>query len=91
MSEDRRKYNGGNKNAGRKPKADEIALIETMDAVAAPISAWQALWGRIEKGDTRAIECWLNYRYGKPIQRTDHTTNGKDINLPAILWGDEEI
>ena len=28
---DRRRFNGGNKNAGRKPKEEEIKLIERLD------------------------------------------------------------
>ena len=40
----KRKNNGGHPtNGGRKPKIDEIKLIETMDAVLAPVSAWTSL------------------------------------------------
>jgi hypothetical protein len=42
--EDKRKYNGGNKNAGRKPKSEEVALIEKLGALEP--SAFMAL----EKG-----------------------------------------
>jgi hypothetical protein len=49
--------NGGARpGAGRKPKADEIKIIEQMDAIAVPEEAWQALWNRCKDGDIQAIK-----------------------------------
>ena len=87
MKEDGRKNNGGNKNAGRKPKADEIKLIEQMDAVMVPLEVWQALGEKVENGDTQAIKTWLSYRYGMPTQMIEQTT----INIDAGKLTDEEI
>ena len=87
MKEDGRKNNGGNKNAGRKPKADEIKLIEQMDAVMVPESVWIALGEKVENGDTQAIKTWLSYRYGMPKQMIEQTT----INIDAGKLTDEEI
>ena len=87
MKEDGRKNNGGNKNAGRKPKADEIKLIEQMDAVMVPESVWIALGDKVENGDTQAIKTWLSYRYGMPKQMIEQTT----INIDAGKLTDEEI
>ena len=81
---DGRKNNGGNKNAGRKPKADEIALIDNMDKVAVPSSVWKLLYDKCKDGDTQAIKAWLQYRYGMPKQVMDITSKGKTINTPAI-------
>ena len=81
---DGRKNNGGNKNAGRKPKADEIALIANMDKVAVPDDVWQLLYDKCKEGDTQAIKAWLQYRYGMPKQVTDITSNGESINTPSI-------
>jgi len=81
---DGRKNNGGNKNAGRKPKADEIALIDNMDKVAVPKSIWELLYAKCIDGDTQAIKAWLQYRYGMPKQVMDITSKGKTINTPAI-------
>ena len=86
---DGRKNNGGNKNAGRKPKADEIKLIEQMDAVAVPETVWRALYDKVIDGDTQAIKTWLQYRYGMPKQVTDITTNGNDITIPTINFTSE--
>jgi hypothetical protein len=70
----------GNKG-GRPPKVDEIKLIEQMDAIAAPSEAWAALWGKVQEGDTQAIKTWLEYRFGKPKQQLDVTTDGDKINV----------
>lgn len=70
----------GNKG-GRPPKAYEIKLIEQMDAIAAPSEAWAALWGKVQEGDTQAIKTWLEYRFGKPKQQLDVTTDGEKINV----------
>jgi hypothetical protein len=80
---DGRKNNGGHSTkgfAGRKPKADEIKIIEQMDAIAAPQQAWEALWIKCAEGDTQAIKTWLAYRYGQPKQSVDMTTQGDKIN-----------
>jgi len=82
------KKNGGARpGAGRKPKIDEITLIESMDAVLIPESAWIALANKVENGDTNAIKTWLQYRYGMPKQVIDQRT----INIDAGKLTDEEI
>ena len=69
---DRRKNNRGHVGkAGRKPKADEVALIERMDAISAPVEAWQKLWSMASAGDMTALRVWLEYRYGKPRQAVE--------------------
>ena len=69
---DRRKNNRGHVGkAGRKPKADEVALIERMDKIAAPVEALQKLWSMASSGDMSALKVWLEYRYGKPRQAID--------------------
>jgi hypothetical protein len=78
--------NGGARpGAGRKPKADEIKIIEQMDSVAIPEKVWKALYLKVEEGDTQAIKTWLNYRFGMPKQKIDHTTDGERIT-PPIEW-----
>jgi hypothetical protein len=67
---DGRKNNGGARpNAGRPPKADEIKMIEQMDAIAAPADAWRKLWELCQAGDTQAVKTWINYRFGMPTQK----------------------
>ncbi len=69
------KRGGARPNSGRKPKADEITLIESMDAIAVPESVWKSLYSRVLDGDTQAIKTWLSYRYGMPKQTVDNNTN----------------
>jgi hypothetical protein len=71
--------------SGRKPKADEIKIIEQMDAIAVPEDAWRALWEKCQDGDIQAIKCWLNYRFGMPKQVVDVTTLGEKVT-PPIEW-----
>ena len=86
---DLRKHNGGHSTkgfAGRKKKADQIKLIEQMDAVEIPDTLWRILADKVKEGDTQAIKIWLEYRYGKPKQSTDVTTNGNQVNILPIEW-----
>ena len=78
-------HGGSRRGAGRKPKADEIKLIEQMDAIAAPSEAWAALWGKVQEGDTQAIKTWLEYRFGKPKQQLDVTTDGEKLNSVTYI------
>lgn len=87
MADDRRENGGARPGAGRKPKADEIKLIEQMDAVMVPLEVWQALASKVESGDVQAQKTWLSYRYGMPKQMIEQTT----INIDAGKLTDEEI
>ena len=78
-------HGGARPGGGRRPKAEEIAIIEQMDAVAVPEEAWKALWNKCVEGDTQAIKTWLNYRFGMPKQKVDVTTDGEKLT-PPIEW-----
>ena len=83
--------NGGARpGAGRKPKIQEIKVIEQMDAVSVPGEIWKALLYKVKEGDTQAIKLWLSYRFGMPRQQIDVTTNGESI-APPISWLNKEI
>lgn len=78
--------NGGARSgAGRKPKIQEIKIIEQMDAISVPDEIWKALLYKCKEGDTAAIKLWLSYRFGLPKQQIDVTTNGQNI-APPIQW-----
>ena len=81
-------HGGARNGAGRKPRADEIMIIEQMDAIAAPEEAWRALWIKCLEGDTQAVKTWLNYRFGMPVQKTQNEGNLK-IELPPLQWLDD--
>jgi len=79
------KNGGARPGAGRKPKIQEIKVIEQMDAVSVPNEIWKALLFKVKEGDTAAIKLWLSYRFGMPKQQIDVTTNGESI-APPIAW-----
>ena len=87
MSDGRKNNKGtlGNKG-GRPKKADEIKKIEMMDSVCPPIDAWKALFKKVESGDTKAIQFWIEHRYGKAPAKVDVTSNEETINIPPINW-----
>ena len=76
---------GARPGAGRKPKIQEVKLIEQMDAISVPDEIWKALLYKCKEGDTAAIKLWLSYRFGLPKQQIDVTTNGEKI-APPIQW-----
>ena len=75
---DKRKFNGGNKNAGRKPKAEEVQLIEKLTPLE-PL-AFEALMKGLEAGDFKYVQLFYNYYAGKPRETKDITIN-EDIPL----------
>jgi hypothetical protein len=86
---DLRKHNGGHSTkgyAGRKSNSEQIKLAQQMDAVEIPETLWRILADKVKEGDTQAIKIWLEYRYGKPKQFTDVTTNGNQVNILPIEW-----
>jgi|TARA_R110000737_G_scaffold156394_1_gene185090 hypothetical protein len=78
MIMDKRKFNGGNKNAGRKPKSEEVALIEKLTPLE-PL-AFAALMKGLEAGDFKYVQLFYNYYAGKPRETKDITIN-EDIPL----------
>ena len=79
------KNGGAREGAGRKPKVEEIKIIEQMDAIAVPERIWLALLRKCEEGDTQALKLWLSYRLGLPKQQIDITSNGEKV-APPIHW-----
>ena len=71
---DKRINNGGaRKGAGRKPKAQEQDLIESLDNIIDLKQAIEVLKELVYGGDLRAMQLFLNYRFGKPKETVDIT------------------
>ena len=79
---DKRVNNGGNKNAGRKPKAEEQKLIEKLQPFEK--DALNALEKAVKNGSSWAIKLYFEYKYGKAKEHKDITTNGESINKPVF-------
>lgn len=69
MKEDKRKNNGGNKNAGRKSKSEEVKMIERLTPLEP--KAFEALEKGIEEGDFKYVQMFYNYYAGKPKETKD--------------------
>jgi len=85
--EEKKQSGGARPGAGRKPKADEIKVIEQMDSVMITFDVWSALAAKVESGDVQAIKTWLSYRFGMPKQQIEQT----NVNIDAGQLTDEEI
>jgi hypothetical protein len=57
---------GARENAGRKPKADEIALIARLSPM--DNLALKLLNDKLEDGDMAALKMFMEYRWSKPKQ-----------------------
>jgi hypothetical protein len=80
-------HGGARKGAGRKPKIDEIAIAEQMDAIMIPNIVWSALSTRVIDGDVNAIKTWLGYRFGMPKQVIEQ----KNTNIDAGKLTPDEV
>ena len=77
---DGRKNNGGARpGAGRKPKIDELKLIEKLDNVINSDEVIKKMMQLIREDNFQALRLYMEYRFGKPKERVDITTNEKDI------------
>jgi hypothetical protein len=76
---DGRKNNGGNKNAGRKSKAEEQKLIEKLSPLEQ--DALKVLAKSVKAGDKWAIELFFKYMYGLPKQQIE-----ADVQQRVINW-----
>jgi hypothetical protein len=57
---------GSRENAGRKPKADEIALIARLSPM--DDKALKLLNDKLDEGDMAALKMFMEYRWSKPKQ-----------------------
>jgi len=72
------KRGGKREGAGRKPKSEEVALIEKLTPLE-PL-AFAALMKGLEEGDFKYVQLFYNYYAGKPRETKDIKIN-EDIPL----------
>ena len=65
------KRGGKREGAGRKPKSEEVALIEKLTPLE-PL-AFAALMKGLEEGDFKYVQLFYNYYAGKPRETKDIT------------------
>lgn len=78
-------HGGARKGAGRKPKADEVAFIERLDNVIDSEDAIKQMHALILEGNFNAIKLYLEYRFGKPKDSVDITSNGDTLNFKELI------
>lgn len=80
------KHGGARKGAGRPSKADEVKLIERLDSIIDKDEAVGKLGELVTKGDIRALQLYLSYRYGKPKESIDlNSSEGLNINFRDLI------
>ncbi len=86
---DNRKNNGGHSTkgfAGRPKKADELKLIEKLDSLIDNDEVIKTLGKQILKGDSRAMNLYFGYRYGKPKESVDiSSSDGFNVNFRDLI------
>ena len=86
---DNRKNNGGHSTkgfAGRPKKADELKLIEKLDVLIDNEEVIKTLGKQIIKGDSRAMNLYFGYRYGKPKESVDiSSSDGFNVNFRDLI------
>ncbi len=86
---DNRKNNGGHSTkgfAGRPKKADELKLIGKLDALIDNEEVIKTLGKQIIKGDSRAMNLYFGYRYGKPKESVDiSSSDGFNVNFRDLI------
>ena len=76
-------HGGRREGAGRKPKADELALIEKLSPL--EDKALAMLEAGIDRGEFQFIKLFFEYKYGKPKDKLDVTTNGESVNVIRLV------
>jgi|TARA_R100001163_G_C4917544_1_gene99145 hypothetical protein len=71
---------GKRKGAGRKPKAEELNLIEKLTPLE-PL-AFEALEAGLKKGDFKYVQLYYNYYAGRPKETKDIHINE---DLPIFI------
>lgn len=79
------KRGGAREGAGRRPKADELKLIEKLDKVIDKDEALLVLKKLLDKGDFRALKLYLEYRWGKPKESVDLTSGGETLSFNDLI------
>ena len=77
-------WGGRRKGAGRKSKAEELGLSGTLDEIIDNAAVIKALKAKIEKGDIRAIQIYMEYYYGKPTKEVNMNTNIEVDHIDSV-------
>jgi len=89
MADGRVNNGGARKGAGRKPKADELKLIEKLDSLIDKDKVIVKLLQMIEDDSFPALKLYMEYRFGKPKETVEQKVEfTKSLNHIRELYGD---
>lgn len=74
------KNGGARPGAGRKPKADELVLIERLSPL--DDTALEAMKKGIAAGEFPYVKMFFEYRFGKPKEKIEHSGE------MGIIWNE---
>lgn len=81
---DKRRFNGGHSTkgkAGRKSRTEDEKLLENLQNYIGDEKAFKKLDEQIDKGNFRALQLYFQYRWGKPKESYDIST---DVDFQGI-------
>ncbi len=82
-------HGGKRAGAGRKPKADELKLIEKLDSLIDKDAVITKLLQMIEDDSFPALKLYMEYRFGKPKETVEQKVEfNKSLNHIRELYGD---
>ncbi len=74
----------GNHGGGRKRREEEDAIKAALDAALPTADVVKKLASAVKRGQAWAIQLWLAYRWGKPLERVEAT--GDDGGPIRIIY-----
>jgi len=75
-------WGGKREGAGRPTKGEALRIKELMDEAIDPAFVTEKIFQLIDNGDYRAIDLYMKYRVGTPVQTIDMNMSGEtDINI----------
>ena len=72
------KHGGARQGAGRKPKEDELKIIERLDNIIQSEDALNSLKELIKDKNFNAIKLYFEYRFGKPKETIENINKNYD-------------
>jgi hypothetical protein len=72
------KHGGARQGAGRKPKEEELKIIERLDNVIESDDALNSLKELIKDKNFNAIKLYFEYRFGKPKETIENINKNYD-------------
>lgn len=80
---DNKGHGGKREGAGRKPKEEEDKIVAKLS----PLEdlAFEKLKEGMTKGDFQYIKLFFEYRFGKPKDKLDVTSNGQTISAIKLV------